>query len=175
MDTTTATTSPHGAMTRAVTLALAIVTGAAVLLGLLAGAVADPAPAPAAAVPSAGVPSAGVPSAPVPPTAAPPAAVPSTHTVAPGETLADVARRHGVPTELLAADNGLADPDRIAGGQVLSVSVPPTDVIVIAAGATLSGYAQQYETTVDGLLALNPQIADPDRILAGAGLRVAQS
>jgi len=159
-------------MRRAVGLAVAAVTAAALLLGLLAGALGEgaaPASAPAAVPSSAPAVAPAVPSAP-PVTPGSPVA---THTVTSGDTLAGIAQRTGVPVELLAADNGLDDPDRIRAGQVLTVATPPSDVVVVTEGATLGGYAQQHATTVDRLLELNPQIADPDRILAGAGLRIA--
>ena len=75
--------------------------------------------------------------------------------------------------ELLAADNGLSDPDRVEAGQSLAVATPPSNVVVVADGATLSGYAAERGTSVAELLELNPQVADADRIAAGDGLRVA--
>ncbi|WP_433027423.1 LysM peptidoglycan-binding domain-containing protein [Actinomycetospora sp. CA-053990] len=163
-------------MRRAVGLAVAAVTAAALLLGLLAGALGEGAPeqaqptsAPAAVPSSAPAVAPAVPSEP----AAPSVEAPTTRTVASGDTLAGIAQRTGVPVELLAADNGVDDPDRITAGQVLTVATPPSDVVVVTEGATLGGYAQQHATSVDRLLELNPQIADPDRILAGAGLRIA--
>jgi LysM repeat protein len=43
----------------------------------------------------------------------------ATHTVAPGETLYSIARRYGVPVEVMAAANGLSDPNQLFVGQVL--------------------------------------------------------
>lgn len=51
--------------------------------------------------------------------------------------------------------------------------MPPTDVHVITPGDTLGEYARDHDTTVAALWALNPQIADPDHIQAGQGLRIA--
>ena len=46
----------------------------------------------------------------------------------------------------------------------------PAASIRIPGGATLSGLAQQHGTTVSELMRVNPQITNPDRIFAGAGL-----
>ncbi|HYH29915.1 MAG TPA: LysM peptidoglycan-binding domain-containing protein [Pseudonocardia sp.] len=97
---------------------------------------------------------------------------PVTHTVQPGETLARIALRHGVPFEQIAAQNALADPDRIRAGQNLVIHPAPPGEVVIAPGSTLGGYAERHGTTVAHLMALNPQITDPDRIVAGGRLRV---
>ncbi|MCD5384845.1 MAG: LysM peptidoglycan-binding domain-containing protein [Candidatus Pacebacteria bacterium] len=50
--------------------------------------------------------------------------------------------------------------------------VVPKEEITIPRGATLSGLAQQYGTTVEELMRLNPQIKHPDRIFTGARLRL---
>ena len=53
---------------------------------------------------------------------------------------------------------------------VLAQILPKT--IIIPRGATLSGLAIEYETTISVLLALNPKIKDPNLIYAGDELRV---
>jgi LysM repeat protein len=45
-------------------------------------------------------------------------------------------------------------------------------VIIVPRGATLSGLAVEYETTIPVLLALNPRIKDPNLIYAGDELKV---
>jgi LysM repeat protein len=93
--------------------------------------------------------------------------------VAPGETLARIALRYGVPLERIAEQNALADPDRIRAGQDLVVPPQAPGEVVIAPGATLGAYADRHGTTIDYLLSVNPHITDPDRIVAGGRLRVA--
>jgi len=44
--------------------------------------------------------------------------------------------------------------------------------IKISSGATLSGLAQQYNTTVGDLMSINPNIKDPNKIFAGASLNL---
>jgi LysM repeat protein len=111
----------------------------------------------------------------VPPHPEPPpdADRPVTHTVQPGETLARIALRYEVPLEQLAEQNAIADPDRIRAGENLVIRPAPANEVVIAPGATLSGYAERHGITIADLLALNPQITDPDRIVAGGRLRIA--
>lgn len=115
-------------------------------------------------------PPAGPPQQPSPATPVEPA-----HVVAAGETLAVLALRFGVPLEQIAAANGIANVRRIRIGQRLRIPARPSGVEVIAPGRTLVSYAHQLGITVDQLLALNPQITDRNRILAGGELRVRQS
>jgi LysM repeat protein len=95
-----------------------------------------------------------------------------THTVQPGETLARIALRYQVPLEQIAEQNAISDPDRIQAGKNLEIRPAPPNEIVIPAGATLTGLASRHNVTVSHLLRLNPQIADSDRIVAGARLRI---
>ena len=50
---------------------------------------------------------------------APPGGIAGTHTVAPGETLFMIAQRYGVSADMIAAANGLPNPNQIYVGQVL--------------------------------------------------------
>lgn len=183
-------TSPlRGPAARAVGLATAIVAVAALLLGLMAGALGNDAP-PASAGPGAAAPAAADgstapagpagsdPTSPAPPEApaSPPGApqdAPGRYVVVEGDTLASIADRSGVPVELIARDSGIADPDGLTVGQVLTISTPPRNVVVVVPGSSLGDYARELSTTVEQLLALNPQIQDPDVVRAGSGLRIA--
>ncbi|MHA6618073.1 LysM peptidoglycan-binding domain-containing protein [Pseudonocardia sp. DLS-67] len=116
---------------------------------------------------------------PEPPRSAPPepgpppdADRPATHTVQPGETLARIALRYQVPLEQIAEQNAIADPDRIQAGASLVIRPAPPNEIAIPEGATLTGLASRHNITVSQLLRLNPEIADADRIVAGARLRI---
>ncbi len=86
--------------------------------------------------------------------------------------MAAVALRRGVPIEKLAADNRLSSMHRIVAGQRLVVSPAPSGVVVIKPGRTLESYGVETGLGKAGLMALNPQVSDPDRITAGSGLRV---
>jgi LysM repeat protein len=111
------------------------------------------------------------PSAPTSSLAAPPAEV-SEHRVVKGETLAEIALRYDVPFEQIAADSGLADPNRIRPGQRLVIRPKPADVVVIQPGRTLSDYARSTGRRVADLMRLNPNLSNPNRILAGGRLPV---
>ncbi|HEV7787957.1 MAG TPA: LysM domain-containing protein [Pseudonocardia sp.] len=104
--------------------------------------------------------------------AAKPGASRGEHRVASGETLAQIALRHDVPFEQIAADSGIGDPDRVGPGQRLVIRAKPAGVEVIQPGRTLDDYARSSGRRVDELMRLNPQLTDPDRILAGGRLNV---
>ncbi|WP_051581803.1 LysM peptidoglycan-binding domain-containing protein [Pseudonocardia acaciae] len=95
-----------------------------------------------------------------------------TYQVRPGDTLASIALRHGVDYRRIAEDNRLTDPNLIRPAQSLRIGHPTPGVQLIQPGATLTTLATATGLTVRDLLTLNPWITDPDRIPAGAGLRV---
>jgi LysM repeat protein len=92
--------------------------------------------------------------------------------VRPGDTLAAIALRHAVDYQRIAADNQLPDPKVIRAGQWLRIGQPMPGVRVIQPGETLAGIASASGVSVAQLLAQNRWISNPDRIPAGAGLRV---
>jgi len=51
-------------------------------------------------------------------------AAPRTHTVVNGDTLSTIAAHYGVKTGVVAADNGISNPDLIAIGMVLTIGAP---------------------------------------------------
>lgn len=109
---------------------------------------------------------------PQPEPTSPPSELPTEHTVQRGESLARIAVRYGVPFEQIAEDNGISDPNRIRAGQKLVIRPPAAGTVVIQPGDTLSALARRHGTTVQALLARNPHITDPNRIVAGSRLRV---
>ncbi len=98
------------------------------------------------------------------------------HTLAWGETLADVAARFGVTVDALAAANGITDLYSVSPGRALTLPSPettaePHSVYVVQPGDTLFGIATRFGTTVDALAAANG-IADPSSIQAGQSLTI---
>ena len=86
------------------------------------------------------------------------------HNVRPGETLAQIALRYEIPIEQIAAENGIADPNRIRAGRELTIGAKQQGVEVIAPGSTLSEYAQRYGTTVAALIDEGGHRADPPHV-----------
>lgn len=97
---------------------------------------------------------------------------PTTHLVSRGETLAEIALRYDVPFEHIATDNGIVNPNRILPGQHLVIRPKPADVQVIQPGLTLTDYARSSGRGLDELMHMNPQLIDPNRILAGGQLHI---
>jgi LysM repeat protein len=110
------------------------------------------------------------------------------HTVHRGETLGAIARQYGVSLSALAKANGLADPNRIVAGSVLSIpgaaapspsaapsatsGMKPTgSLYAIQMGETLDQVARRYGVSVSALAAANG-LADPDRVRSGTVLRI---
>lgn len=103
-----------------------------------------------------------------------------TYTVRSGDTLSALAARFATTVSELARVNGIADPDRIHPGQVLTVpgggggQGTGGDVgtqHLVRRGETLSGIAARYGVSVTDLAEAN-DLPDPDRILAGMRLDV---
>jgi LysM repeat protein len=103
------------------------------------------------------------------------------HTVAPGETLGEIAVRYGFPVSTLVDVNGLSDPDRIVAGQQLRIpqwvggspaaAVTSTRDYVVQPGDTAAAIAGRAGITVEQLTALNT-LANPALIFAGQVLRL---
>lgn len=114
-----------------------------------------------------------------------------THRVQSGETLSQIARRHGTTVARLMADNGLRNPNHIRVGQNLKVRGntasggvrvaaaqpaarrPAAGPVIhtVAPGQTLSAIASRYGTTVAAISRLNG-ITNPNQVRAGDRLRI---
>jgi LysM repeat protein len=109
------------------------------------------------------------------------AACGDTVTVQRGDTLSKIAARCGVTVNgILRANPVITNPNLIHPGQVIimpGATLPNdtnTDYYYVQSGDTLKGIAIKFHTSVDELLRLNPQIRDPNLILAGQRLVVPQ-
>ncbi|MEB3325800.1 MAG: LysM peptidoglycan-binding domain-containing protein, partial [Cyanobacteriota bacterium] len=116
----------------------------------------------------------------------------TTVTVGEGETLSDIADRHGISVSTLIALNRLSDPDHVEVGQVLKVkgqalaaasaqkaSAKPSSFSytsgasehVVRKGESLSAIARGYGVPMSQLVALNA-ITDPNNVHAGSTLQL---
>ena len=98
-----------------------------------------------------------------------------TYTVQSGDTLSGIAARYGTTWQHLADINGLADPNLIYPGQVLTVDggapAPAARTYTVQSGDTLSGIASAYGTSWQRLADING-LSNPDVIYPGQVLRV---
>jgi LysM repeat protein len=133
------------------------------------------------------IPPTDIPPTEVPPTAAPvPTTPPSsgttttTYTVRRGDTLYSIARRYGTTVEAIAAANGIANPNCIRVGQVLTISgatgVPAPvpsggTTYVVRRGDNLFRIALRHGISYVYLAQYNG-IADPSRIYVGQVIRI---
>lgn len=104
-------------------------------------------------------------------------------TVAPGETLSEIADRHGITVSRLMQLNGLSKADHIEVGQKLVVpsssrgASPATGFNrkasehVVRSGESLSQIADGYGVPMQQLIAIN-RISDPNLVESGARLRL---
>jgi len=95
------------------------------------------------------------------------------YAVRPGDTLFEIAQRFGTTVAaILAVNPQITDPDLIFPGQLICIPRPgapfcPGFVYVVRPGDTLFNIARRFGTTVDDILAVNPQITDPNLIFPG--------
>ncbi|MEX0626760.1 MAG: LysM peptidoglycan-binding domain-containing protein [Chloroflexota bacterium] len=100
-----------------------------------------------------------------------------------GDTLSEIALKHGVSVEQLRALNGIADPNRIYAGQRLRVSGQAASrpaapaprarevVHVVARGENLTGIARRYGSTIKAIAKAN-WIANPSFLRVGQRLTI---
>ena len=95
-----------------------------------------------------------------------------------GDTLSGIAARFGTTTAALASANGIANPNLIFAGQVITVpggaahaTTGSASSYTVVAGDTLGAIASRFGTTVSALASLN-HIANPNLIFPGEVIRV---
>ena len=106
------------------------------------------------------------------------------HTVARGQTLSQIAARHGVSTDALRRYNGIGNADVVRVGQVIRIPptgagsrpVPRERVVThrVRHGQTLSHIAAQYGTSVRALKRQNG-ISNAGKVRAGQVLKIPTS
>jgi len=113
------------------------------------------------------------------------AAVPASYVVKSGDTVSEIAARHGLSTASVLAVNGLGWKSLIFPGQVLRLSGASSTAPVVSRptrytikrGDTISGIAQRFGLTTQGLLTLNKlsrtSIIYPGQVIALSGSSIA--
>lgn len=91
------------------------------------------------------------------------------HVVAPGDTVAALARRYGVPQSQIILDNGLADPGRLAVGQALVIQFPAR-VYTVRPGDTASAIARRFGLSLRRLYRNNPVLGGAPTLYPGQTL-----
>ena len=106
-------------------------------------------------------------------------------TVRSGETLSEIADRHGVSLTRLMQANGITKPDHVEIGQRLTIpgsgstartasssgGTQGTAPYTVKSGETLSEIADRFNTTTARLIQIN-RISDPDLVMTGTRLQV---
>ncbi|NLC51325.1 MAG: LysM peptidoglycan-binding domain-containing protein [Firmicutes bacterium] len=101
---------------------------------------------------------------------------PAQHLVRSGDTLFFIAQQYGLTLDLLIAGNPqIPNPNVIQVTQVINLPVTPplppdlpnTVPLYVTGGETLTSIAQRTGVTVADILAVNPQIEDPNLIRVG--------
>jgi N-acetylmuramoyl-L-alanine amidase len=101
----------------------------------------------------------------------------ATVTVRPGDTLGAIAARAGTSADALARANGIADPNRVIAGARLTIpgarasTTPSRGRHTVRPGESLGAIAARHGVSVARLAAANG-IANPNRVVAGARLRI---
>ena len=93
----------------------------------------------------------------------------ATYTIREGETLFGIARKTGVPVEVLCLVNGIESPERVKAGTTIRVPGP----YVVKKGDTLFGIARAFSVPLQKLLALN-RLTVSSRLRAGMKLYLPQ-
>ncbi|MEE2946691.1 MAG: LysM peptidoglycan-binding domain-containing protein [Verrucomicrobiota bacterium] len=96
----------------------------------------------------------------------------ATHTVKSGETLGVIAKKYGLSTTVLAAHNGIANPNRVKVGQKLTIPAKDSTITyTVRSGDTLSTIAKTHQTTAAAIANAN-DIKNPNAIRPGRKLKI---
>ena len=79
------------------------------------------------------------------------------YTVRPGDTLAEISRRYGMPPNRIAAANLLKNPAVLVPGQNLLIN-PNKVRYILSEGQTLFSLSQEYDVPLEELIAANPDL-----------------
>lgn len=89
-----------------------------------------------------------------------------------GDNLTKIAKMYGVTVAELVKWNNIKNPNLIYPGQKIIIKAPQAVWYKVVRGDNLTKIARMYGTTVSAILALNPDIKNPNLILVGQLIRV---
>jgi D-alanyl-D-alanine carboxypeptidase len=89
-----------------------------------------------------------------------------------GDTLRDVAARHGVSVQAVVVANGMANPDLLWPGQTLRVPTVEGVLHTLAEGESVRQVAERYGVAIETLVEANGLGADSDLVSVGTTLVV---
>lgn len=89
-----------------------------------------------------------------------------------GDNLTKIAHMYGVTVSDLVKWNNIKNPNLIYPGQKIIIKEAPKEYYKVVRGDTLSGIAKRYSLSLSEILALNPDIKNPNLILVGQLIRV---
>ena len=95
------------------------------------------------------------------------------HVVSSGQSLYSIARSYGVSPNLLAVNNGIADPNRLVVGQTLVIQ-QPLETHTVQPGESLSSIASIYRTSSLQLYRNNYQLKGMPMLYPGQTLVITQ-
>lgn len=110
--------------------------------------------------------------------------VADTYTVVSGDTMYGIARKFNTTlNNLLKLNPEITNPSIINVGQVLkvgksaenTVNMPISKTYTVVSGDTMYGIARKFNTTLNNLLKLNPEITNPSIINVGQVLKVGET
>jgi LysM repeat protein len=94
-----------------------------------------------------------------------------------GDTLFNISEKYRVKWDLIAQLNNLSQPYLLKVGQTLKIPTSSTattanKIYTVKSGDTLVGIAQDFKTTVDDIIAVNPNLQKSNLIVPGQVLKL---
>lgn len=93
------------------------------------------------------------------------------YVVKPGDSVYSIAQQYGISPDIIISDNELQNPERLVVGQTLVLRTG-TRGYSLRPGDSLYNIARRFGIPVSRLLALNPQVSSPTRLMLGQIIQV---